>query len=593
VKIRAVLKHGLAVVAAAAFVALPLAAAAAPPPKLDGLTQVSTDGIVDGMGLRQSEVQPSLAANGTNRALVGAFEVGRIFNGGSSAVGFATSPDGGQAWHDGLVPLTVASLKGSGAAGAPWRAADPSVAWDDSANTWLVTSTGLDGTGASLGLFANSSTNGSNWSDPVVVHAAGTGDAPDNGSLACDDWPASKGYGTCYLAYDNTASSPANQLQVVTSTDGGATWSAPVGAADGSTGTGAVGLVQPPPPGAAAGTTCGRLVVAYAGSTASNGGIFSVTSSDCGATLSAHTAVSTTLSATHTVAQAVRTGLVLSGTEDGAGGIYLAWQTRSFRIAQTTLAAAASAGDTNVKVASVTGMAVGGTLTIDTGSSAETVTISTVGTAGATGTGVTVTPALASAHASGAFVTVNGVPSTSTAAPNDIALSVMPGPTDASPTPSFGAPVRVPIEADAGALSDTVDHFSPGIAADPTSSGATASLALFYEFLPLAACQYVNPPTSCSPSVGYVSSTDGGATWSDPQTLSPGPPSLAVYPRTLALGGTGNGGPDLGSVIAAAVVPVGKHQGDAVGLFPVGIPVNGLDESMYAPSDALEIGGGS
>jgi hypothetical protein len=593
VKIRAVLKHGLIVLAAAGFVALPLMAAAAPPPKLDGLTRVSQDGIVDGMGLHQSEVQPSLAVGGTDRTLVGAFEVGRIFNGGSSAVGFATSPNGGKAWHDGLLPLTVASVKGSNAASAPWRAADPSVAFDDSANTWLVTSTGLGSTGTSLGLFVNSSTNGSTWSDPVVAHAAATGDTPDNGSLACDNWQASKGYGTCYLAYGNTGSTPANQLEVVTSTDGGATWSAPVGTPDGSTGTGAVALVQPPPPGAAAGTACGRLVVSYAGSTGSNGGIFSVTSGDCGATLSAHTQILPNMTATHTVAQTVRTGLVLSGAEDGAGGIYLAWQTRSFRITQTTLAAAANAGDTNVKVASVTGMTAGGTLTIDTGSSAETVTISTVGTAGATGTGVTFTPALAAAHASGAFVTVNGVPSTSTAAPNDIAFSVMPGPTDASPTPSFGAPVRIPIEADAGALSNTVDHFIPGIAADPASSGSTARLALFYYSYPLAACIYVDPPLSCSPSVGFVSSTDGGATWSDPQTLSPGPPSLAVYARTLALGGTGNGGPDLGSVLAAAVVPAGKNQGAAVGLFPVGIPVNGLDESMYAPDDALQIGGGS
>jgi hypothetical protein len=222
------------------------------------------------------------------------------------------------------------------------------------------------------------------------------------------------------------------------------------------------------------------------------------------------------------------------------------------------------------------------------------VTITTVGTAGAAGTGVTFTPALAFAHAAGALVAVNGVPSTSTAAPNDIALSVMPGPTDATPEPSFGAPARVPIEADTGALSNTVDHFIPAIAADPASSGSSARLALFYYFYPLAACVYVdNPSDSCSPRVGYVSSTDGGAHWSGPQSLSPGPPSLAVYARTLALGGTGNGGPDLGSVLAAAVLPSGKLQGDATALFPVGIPVDGLDESLYAPKNALLIGGGA
>src|SRR3954470_8066871 len=69
----------------------------------------------------------------------------------------------------------------------------------------------------------------------------------------------------------------------------------------------------------------------------------------------------------------------------------------------TTLAAAAAAGATNVKVASVAGLFAGNTITIDsTGSSPETVTMTTVGAAGPTGSGVTFTPALAVAHASGA-----------------------------------------------------------------------------------------------------------------------------------------------------------------------------------------------
>ena len=63
---------------------------------LKGLTRVSQDKIVDGLALHQSEMQPSLAARRHKKTLVGAFEVGRIFNGGSSAVGWATSPDGGK-----------------------------------------------------------------------------------------------------------------------------------------------------------------------------------------------------------------------------------------------------------------------------------------------------------------------------------------------------------------------------------------------------------------------------------------------------------------------------------------------------------------
>src|SRR5439155_7026434 len=70
----------------------------------------------------------------------------------------------------------------------------------------------------------------------------------------------------------------------------------------------------------------------------------------------------------------------------------------------STLAAAAAAGSTNVKVASRTGVgfAVGETLLIDPFGSPETVRITTVGTAGAAGTGITFTPALASGHVVGA-----------------------------------------------------------------------------------------------------------------------------------------------------------------------------------------------
>ncbi len=66
----------------------------------------------------------------------------------------------------------------------------------------------------------------------------------------------------------------------------------------------------------------------------------------------------------------------------------------------TTLSAATTAGATNIKVASVTGMAAGDPIVVD----GESGTIQTVGTAGAAGTGVTLTAALANAHASGAAV---------------------------------------------------------------------------------------------------------------------------------------------------------------------------------------------
>jgi hypothetical protein len=73
----------------------------------------------------------------------------------------------------------------------------------------------------------------------------------------------------------------------------------------------------------------------------------------------------------------------------------------------TTLAAASAAGDTNVKVASVTNLVAGQPFFVDAGLNLETGVISAVGTAGATGTGVTLTAPLTRAHASGVPFNVN------------------------------------------------------------------------------------------------------------------------------------------------------------------------------------------
>lgn len=70
----------------------------------------------------------------------------------------------------------------------------------------------------------------------------------------------------------------------------------------------------------------------------------------------------------------------------------------------TKLAAAAAAGDTNIKVTSVSGYSAGEQMQLDSGANAETGTIQTVGTAGATGTGLTLTTPLTQAHASGAAI---------------------------------------------------------------------------------------------------------------------------------------------------------------------------------------------
>jgi hypothetical protein len=560
-------------------VLVPLGASAQSPLRgtFPALTQASRDQCASPLSYHASEVEPMIASHGTT--IVSTSQVGRVFDGGSCDIGWATSTDGGRTWQHGLLPLTIFGGQATTAAGPLSRASDPAVAYDAQDGVWLINSLGLAGNADVPGMFVNRSTDGLTWGPPIATHVA-AGDSPDKNWITCDNWPSSAGFGNCYEEYDD--SNAGDQIKMQTSTDGGLTWSPPANLANGSGGIGGVPLVQPPPPGAPPGTVCGRVVVPI-----EVNGMGWFTSSDCGASWSAPTQIVPNMTATHTVAGGLRTSLLPGSAMDGTGAIYTVWQTRSFRTQNTTLAAAAAAGDTCVRLSSISGLAAGQTLRIDpNGPHPEVVTIQTVGTTACNGaSGATFTPPLGYAHASGAFVTKNNVANNSSSDPNDIAMSVMPAPTDANPNPSFGGPVRIPIEADSGGNSNKNDHFIPGIGADPNTSGGTAHLGLFYYTYPIATCQAYNYDNLCSLRVGYVSSTDGGATWSPPTRLAS---------MTIAGIARSSQGPMVGDYSTADVIPAGPCQGRAIATFAVGPAPepgdNALAEAMYAPTCGLHIG---
>jgi len=83
--------------------------------------------------------------------------------------------------------------------------------------------------------------------------------------------------------------------------------------------------------------------------------------------------------------------------------------------------------------------------------------------------------------------------------------------------------VRIPIDG----TNSNVDHFIPGLAVDNTTSGSTAKLALAYYFYTNSKCSASN----CQLNVGYISSADGGGTWSAPTQLA-GPMSLSWLANT-------------------------------------------------------------
>jgi hypothetical protein len=134
---------------------------------------------------------------------------------------------------------------------------------------------------------------------------------------------------------------------------------------------------------------------------------------------------------------------------------------------------------------------------------------------------------------------------------------------------AWSTPARVPIDS----VTSGADHFIPGLAVDPTTSGNGAHLALTYYFYPDATCA-----GGCRLQAGYISSPNGGATWGAPTELT-GPMSLADIAQTSQ-------GPMVGDYISTSI-----SGGTASTVIAVGLPHTGsrFDEAMYAPTTKLPI----
>jgi hypothetical protein len=124
-------------------------------------------------------------------------------------------------------------------------------------------------------------------------------------------------------------------------------------------------------------------------------------------------------------------------------------------------------------------------------------------------------------------------------------------------------PVGVPIEH----VSSGVDHFIPGLAVDPTTSGSGTKLALTYYFYPDTTCT-----GGCQLDVGYISSPDGGAHW--------GPPIQLAGPMTLSQIASTSLGTMVGDYVSTSI-----SGGRATTVFAVGKPATSaaFDEAMYSP----------
>jgi hypothetical protein len=152
-------------------------------------------------------------------------------------------------------------------------------------------------------------------------------------------------------------------------------------------------------------------------------------------------------------------------------------------------------------------------------------------------------------------------------AANDIVLS------SSADGVQWSAVGRVPIDA----VGSGVDHFIPGLAVDPATSGAGAHLGLTYYYYPDGSCT----EATCNLDVGFISSPDAGASWSAPTALA-GPMSLTDIADTSQ-----------GTMVGDYISTSFNGGGTAATVFAVGNEHTGnvFDEGMWAPSTPLSVAG--
>jgi hypothetical protein len=130
-------------------------------------------------------------------------------------------------------------------------------------------------------------------------------------------------------------------------------------------------------------------------------------------------------------------------------------------------------------------------------------------------------------------------------------------------------------------LGSGVDHFIPGLAVDNSTAGAHARLGLAFYYYPNAACD----PNTCELNVGFVSSTNGGASWSAKQQLG-GPMKVTWLANTSQ-------GVMVGDYISTSIPAT---EADAAPVFALAHAPSGtvFDEATYTTSGALgKISGGA
>ena len=158
------------------------------------LRQLSQDSFTNGSSQHMTEVEPAAFSYGAT--IVTAFQVGRIYGGGSADIGFATSINGGIAWTNGYLPGLTQWYQG----GSNSAASDPAVAYDLKHNEWLICTLPI---GNNNLVAVSRSSDALHWDNPIYVT---NNINSDKNWINCDNTPTSPYYGNCYVECDSPGS---------------------------------------------------------------------------------------------------------------------------------------------------------------------------------------------------------------------------------------------------------------------------------------------------------------------------------------------------------------------------------------------------
>src|SRR5947208_14696296 len=130
------------------------------------LTQISSDPYTNKTSNHKTQVEPDTFAFG--KTIVATFQSGRLFDGGASNIGFATSTNAGETWTHGFLPSSTVYASPPG---IYLRASDPSVAYDAKHKVWIISWLGIKNpsTGPVDVLVSRSTNGGLTFGSPVVV----------------------------------------------------------------------------------------------------------------------------------------------------------------------------------------------------------------------------------------------------------------------------------------------------------------------------------------------------------------------------------------------------------------------------------------